>query len=366
MAASVPPQSPEVPELSSAETNKYQSNLMIYPSNLYGDQELMNYVKFWINVQEDAKIAKNTSIVSGTSPSKSAMNSLVGKSIDKTNVAINSGIIGGVTGALAGGSSGIAGSAGKNGMAALGANLKGGFTGSIKGAIGGGLAAAGATGLEMAALEVADINFGKSTKRLKDAIALYTPNQLSVRYGTSWGEEEVDMAMALAANSSPSSLEANDKPLRSLAGAFVLGKNAGASAASRTAANPRKEQVFKGVDYRRFTFEYQFAPKDEAEAANALNIIYLFKYHMHPEFKDGTANFIYIYPSEFDIEYYIGGDQNVSIHQHSSCVLTEMNINYAPNGVFNTFPDGTPTIINMTLSFVELEMLTKERILQGL
>ena len=57
---------------------------------------------------------------------------------------------------------------------------------------------------------------------------------------------------------------------------------------------------------------------------------------MHPEFKD-ASNFIYIYPSEFDIEYCFGEGQNQKIHRISSCVLTEMNVNYSPNGVFSTF-----------------------------
>ena len=145
----------------------------------------------------------------------------------------------------------------------------------------------------------------------------------------------------------------------------ILKANAGLSAMSRSAGNPRKEQIFKGVDYRRFTFDYQFAPRDAAEAQAALNIIWLFKYHMHPEFKDAN-NFVYVYPSEFDIEYYIGERQNTSLNKISSCVLTEMNVNYSPNGVFTTFADGTPTQINVTLNFVELETLTKERIEAGL
>jgi hypothetical protein len=86
---------------------------------------------------------------------------------------------------------------------------------------------------------------------------------------------------------------------------------------------------------------------------------------MHPEFKDAN-NFVYVYPSEFDIEYFINGSPNDNLNRISSCVLTEMNVNYSPNGVFSTFPDGTPTQINLTLNFVELETLTKERIEAGL
>jgi hypothetical protein len=86
---------------------------------------------------------------------------------------------------------------------------------------------------------------------------------------------------------------------------------------------------------------------------------------MHPEFKDKNT-FVYVYPSEFDIEYFFAGKENSSLNKISSCVLKEMTVNYSPNGTFTTFPDGTPTQINMTLQFVELETLTKERIEAGL
>jgi len=92
-----------------------------------------------------------------------------------------------------------------------------------------------------------------------------------------------------------------------------------------------------------------------------LNIIRSFKYHMHPEFKD-TTGFLYIYPSEFDIVYYKGTQENLNIHRHTSCVLTEMNVNYTPNGIFSTFANGMPTQINITLTFKELMLLSKELI----
>jgi len=96
-----------------------------------------------------------------------------------------------------------------------------------------------------------------------------------------------------------------------------------------------------------------------------MNIIREFKYHMHPEFKDANQ-FLYIYPSEFDIFYYQGAQENLNIHKHTSCVLTEMNLNYTPNGNFTTFDNGMPTQINMTLTFRELALLSKETVKEGL
>jgi hypothetical protein len=137
------------------------------------------------------------------------------------------------------------------------------------------------------------------------------------------------------------------------------------SVATGLAANPKKEQVFGGVDFRTFQIEYQFFPRDENEARNVRNIIKEFKYHMHPEFKDSN-NFVYIYPSEFDIFYYQNGKENLNIHRHTSCVLTELSVNYTPNGAFTTFADGMPTQINVQMSFRELALLTKDKIEDGL
>ena len=86
---------------------------------------------------------------------------------------------------------------------------------------------------------------------------------------------------------------------------------------------------------------------------------------MHPEFKD-TNNFVYIYPSEFDIMYFANGKENRNLHRHTSCVLTSMSVNYTPNGMFSTFANGMPTQINMTLEFRELALLTKDKVKDGL
>lgn len=212
----------------------------------------------------------------------------------------------------------------------------------------------------------------KPQKRLKAAIALYIPNQLNIRYSVGWGEEDTFALSAAAKGASEVGRSMNnDANLKRTGGAAAeiiaalaldkapLGKEIGI--ATGIATNPKKEQAFKNVDFRTFSFDYQFAPRSESEAQNVLNIIRAFKYHMHPEFKSANE-FLYLYPSEFDITYYKGENENLNIHRHTSCVLTEMNVNYTPNGVFTTFPNGMPTQIAITLTFKELMLLSKETI----
>jgi hypothetical protein len=374
------PETIRPPITSTRATGKYSVGIMSFPKDVTTNS-LQNYIKFYINVQSDSKIARdNSEEMAAVQPDRSAMNSLVGKptsSTAYTAAAAAQGAVLGFVGGLAAGASGA-----KDAVGAIG----GAAGGAAKGAIGGALIGGGTAAVQTTVLESAGIKFGQPAKRLKEAIVLYTPQQLSVRYGMQWSEEDVGIAAALATNpelanqlkAAGDSMKAGNVKDGASTGASgitsagkgiisseILKGNSGLSAMSRSAGNPRKEQIFKGVDYRRFTFDYQFAPRDAAEAQAALNIIWLFKYHMHPEFKDAN-NFVYVYPSEFDIEYFINGQQNNNLNKISSCVLTEMNVNYSPNGVFTTFPDGTPTQINVTLNFVELETLTKERIEAGL
>lgn len=350
---------------------QYTIGKSAYPVNV-GGKDLQNYVNFYINVQTDSKIAKDrSSEISGISPNARFMNGSVGDTArnfsnnNPTNMvnfgaalAAEGGVLGAVTGAINGGD--------------VTSKIVGAGAGVLKGA-----AAGAATGVGIGAIFTgAGITFGQPAKRLREFITLYTPQQVTVRYGAQWGEEDAFTAALASDPELANSLKAAGNSA-STAGGAVSGVLAGKilssgspfasslSALTRTAANPKKEQIFKSVDYRSFTFEYSFAPKSAEEARAALKIIYLFKYHMHPEFKDKNT-FVYVYPSEFDIEYFFAGKENSSLNKISSCVLKEMTVNYSPNGTFTTFPDGTPTQINMTLQFVELETLTKERIEAGL
>jgi len=331
---------------------KYDIKNHSYPSDLmaadgrYGG----NYAMFYINVATDSKLFKDKSVQTVEDYAPRDRGDLIGQNMSKAGlVGSNAAVIG---------------------VEAYAAKKLGIGSGDLNAKV----AATATVGVGVAATMAPDAK--RSQRRLKTAIALHIPNQLSIRYGVQWSEDDTSMlAMANAAGTEIMKAVTGTGKLKETAGvaqavitnlALSKGPNAaGNSAALGLAANPKKEQVFKGVDFRTFSFDYQFFPRNPQEAKNVMNIIQEFKYHMHPEFKD-TNNFVYIYPSEFDIMYYANGKENKNLHRHTSCVLTEVNVNYTPNGVFTTFPDGQPTQINLTLSFRELALLTKDKIKDGL
>lgn len=325
-----------------------------------------NFVVFHINVQSQSKLAQNESNI--VAKAVTGLNSNFGN-ISATSVAVAQGtkgfFAGGTAGAVFTELTGNSGGAGK-------LTTSGEFSGLTKiaaAAVSAATLKAGAVGL----VDYASGGFSRPVKRLLTAIALYMPPQVSTTYGVNYSETEMPMsflavqAIANAASGSNPVKDAMD--VLKYGGAAKLLSNGGAvndaqSKLSKLASNPTTEMIFKSVDTRTFSFTYRFAPQTENEAQNVLDIIKAFKIHMHPEFKDATS-FLYIYPSEFDIVYYSGGTENMNIHRHTSCVLTNMTVNYSPNGVFSTFDNGMPTQIEVSLTFKELAKLDRDKIDTG-
>lgn len=137
-----------------------------------------------------------------------------------------------------------------------------------------------------------------------------------------------------------------------------------------TVINPMMEIIYSSPRFREFQFDFMFYPRSEKESYRLQNILETLKFHQAPEIKQESAGYLLVPPSEFDIKFYYRGTENPNIPKISTCVLTGINVDYAPNGfaAYET-PDstgpyiggtGSPVAIRMTLSFTETELLTKQ------
>jgi hypothetical protein len=340
-------QKPTAPPFATTKAQKFNANEysiagMSYPSDLFSNQRVYggNYVLFNINVSDDSRLIKSGESTPIQKQPDRNRGTLVGSKVTKgEGLAATTGL-GALPGVIAGSGKG----------AAVGAAIGLGAGAIVNNAVGGDLSA--------------------QQKRITSAIMLHVPNQLNISYSMEWASEDTFafQAAAMASREVAKAVGGGENAAKSVAKDIALNLalsktpiSGALSKASGMAANPMKEQVFKNVNFRKFTFDYTFSPRSAQEASNVKKIINTFKLHMHPEFKD-TSNFVFIYPSEFDITYYTDGGENPNLHRHPSCVLESMNINYTPNGAFNTFEGGMPTQINVTLSFLELAILTKAQI----
>lgn len=244
-------------------------------------------------------------------------------------------------------------------------------------------------------------------KRLAANITLYTPSNIRANYSLNYDmPEDIIVALAQSDNfdaikagidaagtgiagawdaawdgnirDAASGIGAVGKSIGNTAGKFgriLSTKNSTVSMLSRTALNVRKDVMFRHVGNRQFVFDYVFAPKSVDEAKEVADIIFMFKYFAHPEMLAGYGNFLYLYPAEFDIEYGMKiGDPNAGPQQQrenkhvnkiSSCVLTDISVNYAPGNSFQSLEQGEPIVTTVSLVFREIETLHRERIAKG-
>ena len=237
-------------------------------------------------------------------------------------------------------------------------------------------------------LGVSASNFN-NTRRITDSVSIYLPPNVEESTSAKYDESATGIAGFLV-SAFGKSLEgmdaqqltrklggglegiAKDMTFRAigLAGELVgaEGVEALAKKAFGEASNPYMEVLFDQMQLRTFTYNFNFAPRNEQEALEVQKIIQLFRFHMAPELRPDVNRYLGL-PSQFDIHYmYLSKDgvasENNYYNRIATCVLQDCKVNYTPNGV-KSFEDGGPVQTTMTLTFKEIELLTKEKIAQG-
>ena len=203
--------------------------------------------------------------------------------------------------------------------------------------------------------------------RLKEVITLHLEDRPSVSYKTNYnnGADLGFLTGLLIQGSAAASAgtlkqmepEIQARALSQLAKLPVL--NNLRELSTRTKTNPFRDVLFESVGYRAFAFKYRFFPKNKSESQKIYNIINTLKIHMHPELSGGKL--FYLYPSEFDIQYYYKDEENNYLNRFARCALTDLNVEYGGEQ-FATFEDGSPVEIGLSLTFQELEQMTSEGI----
>jgi len=233
----------------------------------------------------------------------------------------------------------------------------------------------------------------KTTTRITDSVALYLPPNIQDNTSAGYSDMQTGIVGLVAAGGSKflDAMRRNDyqaaasqlisgvgaiatEAFRNAAGEFVdifTGTEGSAELANKAfgqATNPYMEVIFDSMAMREFTYNFTFAPKNSQERDDVQDIIKLFRFHMAPELKGAQHRFLTL-PSTFDIHYMYQHSKNYASENNfyskiATCVLKDVTVDYTPNGV-KSFQDGSPTQINMSLSFQETEILTKQSINAG-
>lgn len=369
-----PPSSGQVSKLTPGKdtntgTNRFQVGpIFQYPVDL-NNNELKHYITFELIGRGKSETTKNSKGLQQVKANPDNANLTEDQRSGLGTAAIGAGALGAgttayaATGVVKSLTEKVRGILSGTGAKSLGSS-EAGRTGLVIGTV-----AAGTVGVGMIASEL----LKPDTKyRLKEVIALYVDGPPTVRYGMNYTNKDLGSLAGLLGGAigdtmntltSSESAAAIGLQAAKLPGMFsgvdistAAQKNAGVS------LNPFKEVIFESVDFRTFQFKYRFFPRSPEESRRVKDIISLFKYHMHPEMSNNKL--FYIYPSEFIITYYYNNERNDYFHRFANCVLEQMDVSYGGEQ-FSSFSDGSPTEINMSLTFRETELLTKKMIDQG-
>ena len=137
--------------------------------------------------------------------------------------------------------------------------------------------------------------------------------------------------------------------------------------------NPMTETLFSDTRPRQFKFNFTMYPQTAAESTEIFNIIQQFTFHAASEFATSEIGGFLVMPSVFDIKYMFTARssngtvremENPWIKKISTCALTDISVDFAPNG-WQAQEDGSPTAVTLALSFTELDIITKDRVVSG-
>lgn len=130
--------------------------------------------------------------------------------------------------------------------------------------------------------------------------------------------------------------------------------------AAQVTVNPNVRAMFRGVALREFTFQFKLIPNSAQEAEEIKKIIKFFRYHAYPEsVQAGGISLAYIFPSMFKIRLKYKNNQVGT--RIKMCYLRNISTTYNPTSS-SFHSDGSPTEIDLTLSFVENTTLVRQDI----
>lgn len=191
--------------------------------------------------------------------------------------------------------------------------------------------------------------------------------------------------MGLSATGAQSNLTQND----------ILGGTSG------VILNPNTEVLFGGPSIRNIGFKFKMMARSEEEAKRMIRICRTFQFHAAPKLgmsvdlqdmfirgMDGVAsvktfgffkdtnlhkkgkinknefavnNFIQI-PNLCLFKYMSGPDVNPYLTQYKACAITNVDVNFTPDGSYSTLIGGYPSAVELSLSFVETKLIYQSEI----
>ena len=140
--------------------------------------------------------------------------------------------------------------------------------------------------------------------------------------------------------------------------------------------NPNTELLFSSVDMRNFQLTFKLVPRNSTEATTCNNIVKVFKQCTLPkrtaskvfgfDATEGSlfAGFIGV-PNLCKVSFMAGSAEHPVLPRFKMCAVTQVDVNYTPDGAYATYGDRQPVAMTLAINFQETKICFAEEVKDG-
>ena len=137
---------------------------------------------------------------------------------------------------------------------------------------------------------------------------------------------------------------------------------------SGTIINPNVELMYEAPELRGFNLNFKMMPRDPQESRDIFGICQTLKKAMLPSWggkiKGGEVGVgsLLTLPKIVSVKFMTGNRLNKYVTQYKPCAITNVSINYTPDGNYATYQDGSPVATLLSVQFKELKLVFEQEV----
>ncbi len=223
------------------------------------------------------------------------------------------------------------------------------------------------------------------------SILLFMPEDVNTQYGANWGGVGVGIGQANVASMIGTKTQINKlgdmwssssnaltggavqsgfgvaKDLMNLTMGGSLTTDQLLSSVSGRIINPNVELMYEAPELRGFNLNFKMMPRDPQEAKDIFSICQTLKRAMLPSWggvmkgDDLNGSFLTL-PKIASVKFMTGNNLNKYVTQYKPCAITNVSINYTPDGSYATYQDGSPVATLLSVQFKELKLVFEQEV----
>jgi len=144
--------------------------------------------------------------------------------------------------------------------------------------------------------------------------------------------------------------------------------------------NPNTELLFQAVDMRNFMLKFKLVPRDGTESGDINQIVKTFKActlpHRNPgqvmgyndptkDINNGIVDAFIGVPNLCKVSFMRGSVEHEVLPRYKMLAVTQVDVNYTPDGAYATYDDAQPVAIELSINFQETKINFAEEVISG-